>query len=132
MAVFRFELLGLKPKFFLCLTELVLVWTHVKFCFKDWVSSLLSSLQLLTRKDRVHYRYLTKTKIEFGFFIDSWLKVSKIRKQIVKPWILPKNERMNSTLLCTMIPQVDFFSFVFWKNLKTFRNCLTFRTTPCW
>ena len=34
---------------------------------------------------------------EIGHFF--LLKVSKTRKQIVKPWILPKNERMNATLL---------------------------------
>ena len=39
------------------------------------------------------------------------IKVSKFRKQIVKPKILPKNERMNSFLLV-----YDVFSFVFWEN----------------
>ena len=42
------------------------------------------------------------------------LKVSQFRKQIVNPWIFPKNERMNSFLLLC-----DVFSFVFWKKLKT-------------
>ena len=42
------------------------------------------------------------------------LKVSQFRKQIVKPWILPKNERMNLFLLLC-----DVFSFVFWMKLKT-------------
>ena len=46
----------------------------------------------------------------------SFKKLSKtkgqlISKKIVKPRILPKNERMNSFLLVC-----DVFSFVFWEN----------------
>ena len=45
MTVFRFEILGLRPKMFLRF--------ELKFqCFKVWFSALLSSLQLLTGKDR--------------------------------------------------------------------------------
>ena len=45
MAVFEFETLGLKPRIFLGFEP--------KFqSFKVWVSALLSSLQLLTGKDR--------------------------------------------------------------------------------
>ena len=39
------------------------------------------------------------------------IKVSKTQKQIVKPWILPKNKQMNSFLLLC-----DVF---LWKKLKT-------------
>ena len=46
-----------------------------------------------------------------------WLKVSKTRKQIVKPWILPK--RTNEFDFTTIISQVDLFSFILWKKLKT-------------
>ena len=42
------------------------------------------------------------------------LKVNQFRKQIVKPWILPKNERMNLPLLLW-----DVFLFIFWKKLKS-------------
>ena len=42
------------------------------------------------------------------------LKVSWFQKQIVKPWILPKNERMVLFLLLC-----DVLLFVFWKILKT-------------
>ena len=59
----------------------------------------------------------------------STLKVSKTRKQIVKPWILPKNERMNSTLLLWYLSSTCFhlFSGRNWRHQKTFRNLLTFR-----
>ena len=49
-----------------------------------------------------------------GPSLNKFLKVSQFRKQIVKLWILPKNEQMNSFLLLS-----DMFSFVFWKKLKT-------------
>ena len=39
------------------------------------------------------------------------IKVSKTRKQIVKPWILPKNERMNLTLLLWYLRLTCFRSF---------------------
>ena len=42
------------------------------------------------------------------------LKVSKTWKQIVKPWILPKNKQINSFLLLC-----DLFLFVSRKKLKT-------------
>ena len=49
----------------------------------------------------------------------------KFQKQIVKPWILPKNKQMNSFLLV-----YDIFSFVFFEenedSKKAFRNYLTF------
>ena len=40
-----------------------------------------------------------------------------ISKKIVKPRILPKNERMNSCLLVC-----DVFSFVFWENPRPEKN----------
>ena len=40
-----------------------------------------------------------------------------ISKKIVKPRILPKNERMNSFLLLC-----DVFSFVFWENPRPEKN----------
>ena len=46
-----------------------------------------------------------------------FLKGQLISKKIVKPRILPKNERMNSFLLVC-----DVFSFVFWKNPRTEKN----------
>ena len=39
------------------------------------------------------------------------IKVSKTRKQIVKSWILPKNEQMNSTLLLWNLRSTCFRSF---------------------
>ena len=42
-------------------------------------------------------------------------KVRQSRNEFCKPTLLPKNE-FDFT---TMIPQVDLFSFVFWKKLKT-------------
>ena len=48
-----------------------------------------------------------------------WVKGQLIfESKLFKLWILPKNERKNSTF-STMIAQVDLFSFVFLKNLKT-------------
>ena len=35
------------------------------------------------------------------------------------PQFFQKTNEKNSTYLATMIPQVDLFSFIFWKNLKT-------------
>ena len=46
------------------------------------------------------------------------VKVSSFRKQIVKPWILPKNEWMNSFLLVC-----EVFSFVFRENPKPEKKC---------
>ena len=40
-----------------------------------------------------------------------WLKVSKTQKQIVKSWILPKNEQMNSILLLWYLRSTCFRSF---------------------
>ena len=67
MAVFGFEILGLKPKNFPG-SELVLVWTQVKFCFEVWVWSLLSSLQLLTSNDRA--QQVTKLNSDFSVIVD--------------------------------------------------------------
>ena len=41
-----------------------------------------------------------------------------IRIKFEPAWFPPKNKGMNSTLL-TMKPQVDLFSFIFWRKLKT-------------
>ena len=57
------------------------------------------------------------TTWQFAFVMNRPLKVSKFQKQIVKPWIHPKNERMNSFLLLC-----NLFLFVFWKKLKTLKR----------
>ena len=53
------------------------------------------------------------------------LKVRKSRNDFFKLTFLPK-KRANKFKFTTMIPQVDLFSFIFWKKLKTpkktFRN----------
>ena len=63
-------------------------------------------------------------------------KVSWFQKQIVKPWVLPKNGQTNSFLLLC-----DVFLFVFWKKVNTLNrhfeinwplmtiNFVTFRTS---
>ena len=50
-----------------------------------------------------------------GMAFDAVLQVSKTRKQIVKP----STKWTNEFDFTTIIPQVDLFSFVFWKKLKT-------------
>ena len=54
----------------------------------------------------------------YAFLLTSFLKVSKTWKQIVKSWILPKNEQMNSFLLVCDV----FLFFVFflrkWRHQK--------------
>ena len=51
------------------------------------------------------------------------LKVSKTRKQIVKPAAANSSKkRTNEFDFTTMIPQVDLFTFVFWKKLKTLKG----------
>ena len=49
------------------------------------------------------------------------VKGQLILKKIVKPRILPKNERMNSFLLVC-----DVFSFVFWENPRPEKNVSRF------
>ena len=51
---------------------------------------------------------------KFAKWLPLYVKVGWFQKQIVKPWILPKNNGMNSFLLLC-----DVFSFVFRKKLKT-------------
>ena len=46
--------------------------------------------------------------------VNNLLKIRQILNYFFKPTFLPKNERTNSSLLL-----VDFFSFVFWKKVKT-------------
>ena len=46
------------------------------------------------------------------------LKVRQSHNDFFKMTILPKNEQANSTLLSSMIPSVDLFSFIFWKKLN--------------
>ena len=59
------------------------------------------------------------TKIDEIFTFDLTLtKGQLISKKIVKPRILPKNERMNSFLLVC-----DVFSFVFWENPRPEKKC---------
>ena len=67
------------------------------------------------------------------------LKVSKTWKQIVKPWILPKNKQMNSTLLLWYLRSTCFRSFFGrnWRHQKDISKLtdLYFQVkpcTPCW
>ena len=58
--------------------------------------------------------YITLSLCTYNCSYSSWvLKVTWFWKQIVKPWILPRNEQMTLFLLAC-----DMFSFVFWKKLK--------------
>ena len=60
-----------------------------------------------------------------AFYLLHQLKVKQSRNDFFKPTILPK-KRTNKFDFTTIIPQVDLFSFVFWKKFKTpkmtFRN----------
>ena len=47
------------------------------------------------------------------------LKVRQSRNDFFKSTFLPKNEQTKEFDFTTMIPQVDLFSFVIWKKLKT-------------
>ena len=73
----------------------------------------------------------TKTQMclnfEKGIFFWCALKVNLFRNQIVKLWILPKTEGMNS-LLCTSMRRV-FVRFLeeIKESKKAFRNYLTFK-----
>ena len=68
----------------------------------------IHKLQKITASFRVR---LAKLAVLFG------TKGQLISKKIVKPRILPKNERMNSFLLVC-----DMFSFVFWENPQPEKN----------
>ena len=46
-------------------------------------------------------------------------KVRKSRNDFFMPKFPPKNERTNEFYFTTMKPQIDLFSFVFWRKLKT-------------
>ena len=52
----------------------------------------------------------------FGEVKNLPVKVRQSRNDFFMPTFPPKNKRTNST---TMKPQVDLFSFVFWKKWKT-------------
>ena len=47
------------------------------------------------------------------------LKVRQSRNDFFKLMFPTKNEQTNSTKYTNMKPQVDLFSFVFWRKLKT-------------
>ena len=70
--------------------------------------------------DFTSYAHSIQLVRNFPLFICP-LKVSKTRKQIVKPWILPKNEQMNSTLLLWYLRSTCFCSF-FGRNQRHQKN----------
>ena len=72
-----------------------MVWLKALFYYLTYLVQCLCSLNLLRNRLRP-------------------VLPDSCQKQIVKPWILPKNERMNSFLLLC-----DVFSFIFWKKLKS-------------
>ena len=64
--------------------------------------------------DCPHFANFTATNSTLEAVFGRRTKGHLFSKKIVKPRILPKNERMNSFLLVC-----DVFSFVFWKNPRS-------------
>ena len=75
---------------------------------------LKSSSVWYSRNNSFHINYFKHPK---GLRLPVEFKGQLISKKIVKPRILPKNERMNSFLLVC-----DVFSFVFWENPRPEKN----------
>ena len=69
----------------------------------------------------------------------NWYNLVSIKGQIVSKWFLVSSisskKRTKEFNFTTMAPQVDLFSFVFWRKIedtkKTFRNYLTFSKKLC-
>ena len=87
-----------------CAAESIQDFNYESICLSDWPKYL-------------EYVWLGRSFIacDASFFwaqiyFSNWLKVSKTRKQIVKPCILPK-KRMNSTLLLRYFRWTCFRSF---------------------
>ena len=81
---------------------------YVPFLTKDFYHTFLKS-KIIGREKFIQKKSLS-TQLKFCIK----LKVRQSQNDVFKLTFLPKNERMNSTLLLC-----DLFLFVFWKKLKT-------------
>ena len=84
--------------------------------FNDVFFSCISGkhLWLIIKKDEKEFQTITPDFFKGPTKNVLTVKVREIRNDLFKPTFLPKNQQRNSTLLL-----VDFFSFVFWKKVKT-------------
>ena len=99
---------------------------HVKFLALCWQIAIVGGLiwghKLLKSKSLVVVKLYFQIKFPTPYFheILDWsiLKVRQSRHDFFKPMYLPKNERMNSTLLQWNLRSTCFRS-CFWKKLRT-------------
>ena len=128
----RLEFIYWEPYQIRCWTSLHSIWHCIHssaLCFLQTKSSFKNSYVNLnlyfllnnklikeSSKWNKNYLRLQDKRPETDIEIDNLsIKVSKTRKQIVKPWIRPKNKPMNSTCFCSFFGRN-------WRHQKTFRN----------